>query len=110
MMQQPRLVPGVRAALGICLVASRRAAGRSWPGTLGGVATKLRLEPDLAATVERARQRAAEFGELRPADGSLLQLQIPPEVGAVIGQLLRDGTYAEAVARVVADDPDLADQ
>jgi hypothetical protein len=35
---------------------------------------------------------------------------ISPEVGAAIGSLLRDGTYAATVARVVADDPDLADQ
>lgn len=72
--------------------------------------TKLRLDPDLAATVERARQRAAEVGELPRGDGLPLDLRIPPEVGAVIGRLLRDGTYAEAVARVIADDPDLADQ
>ncbi|MGI9118988.1 MAG: hypothetical protein ACR2G7_02470 [Acidimicrobiales bacterium] len=72
--------------------------------------TKLRLEPDLAGTVERARRRAVDGGELpRPNDRSASQLQILPQVGAVIAQLLSDGTYNDAVARVVADDPDLAD-
>lgn len=71
--------------------------------------TKLRLDPDLAATVERARQRALATGELPAAEGSQVKLRIPPEVGAAIGGLLRDGTYAEAVARVAAEDPDLAE-
>ena len=81
-----------------------------WAGTLGVVSTKLRLEPELAASVERARQRAAETGELTPAQGSSAPPKLPPEVARVIGSLLRDGTYAEAVARVVALEPDLADQ
>ncbi len=86
-----------------------RTGGTAGTDTLGLVATKLRLEPDLAATVERARKRAADFGELTSGQGAPSQLRIPPEVGVVVGRLLRDGTYAQAVARVVADDPDLAD-
>ncbi len=74
------------------------------------MATKLRLHPGLAAAVERARRLAAESGELTAGKGVPFETRIPPEVGEVIGELLRDGTYAEAVARVVADDPELADQ
>jgi len=82
-----------------------------WSATVRlGVATKLRLDQDLEATVERARRRAAEVGELSPGDGSPVELRIPPAVGVVIGGLLRDGTYAEAVERVIAADPDLADE
>jgi hypothetical protein len=82
----------------------------NWAGTLGVVSTKLRLEPDLAASVERARRLAAEIGELTPTQGSLSPPKLPADVARVIGSLLRDGTYAEAVARVVAIEPDLADQ
>lgn len=74
------------------------------------MSTKLRLEPDLAATVERARRLAAEAGELTPTRGSPAPPKLPADVARVIGTLLRDGTYAEAVARVVAIEPDLADQ
>jgi hypothetical protein len=72
------------------------------------VATNLRLDPELAAVVERARQRAAAAGELTPARG-LPGPAMRPEVGEVILELLRDGTYAKAVARIVAEDTELAD-
>jgi hypothetical protein len=73
------------------------------------VATNLRLDPELAAVVERARKRAAAAGELTPARGELGPT-LRPEVGELILQLLRDGTYAKAVERIVAEDPELADQ
>jgi hypothetical protein len=74
------------------------------------MAMKLRLDPELAVIVERARRLAGEAGELTPVGEAPFETAISPEVGAVIGALLRDGTHAAAVARVVADDPDLADQ
>lgn len=74
------------------------------------MSTKLRLEPELAASVERARRLAADTGELTPTRGSPSPPKLPADVARVIGSLLRDGTYAEAVARVVALEPDLADQ
>ena len=74
------------------------------------MATTLRLDEDLAATVERARQLAAATGELLARDAPPFRSPIPPQVGAAVGELLRDGTYADAVARVAAHDPDLADQ
>ena len=49
------------------------------------------------------------MGELTPAR-SLPGPAMRPEVGEVILELLRDGTYAKAVAHIVAEDPELADQ
>lgn len=72
--------------------------------------TKLRLDPELAAVVERARRRAEEMGELPHKPFPPFESKIPPELAEVILELLRDGTYAEAVARIAADDPELADQ
>jgi hypothetical protein len=74
------------------------------------MATKLRLDPELAAVVERARRRAEEMGEVPRGPFPRFESKIPPEVAEVILEMLRDGTYAEAVARVAADDPELADQ
>ena len=74
------------------------------------MAATLRLDPDLAAAVDRARKLAEDAGELSPSRGGSFESRIPPEVGSAIVELLRDGTYAATVARVVADDPDLADK
>jgi len=74
------------------------------------MATKLRLDPDLAAVVERARRRAVESGELARGPLQPAEPVLPPDVGDVLLEMLRDGTYAEAVARTVAEDPELADQ
>lgn len=74
------------------------------------MATTLRLDPDLAAVVERARRRAVEMGELPRGPFAPHESKIPAEVADVILGLLRDGTYAEAVARIAAEDPELADQ
>lgn len=74
------------------------------------MATKLRLDPDLAAVVERARRRAVEMGELPPGPFLPYEPKISSEVADVILEMLRDGTYAEAVARIAAEDPELADQ
>ena len=57
-----------------------------------GMAMRLRLDPELAAAVERARRLASEAGELTPGGGAPFETVISPEVGAAIGSLLRDGT------------------
>ena len=77
-------------------------------GTIETMTTSLRLDPELAAVVERARQRAAAAGELTPARG-LPIAAIRPAVGEMILDLIRDGTYAKAIANVVDEDPELAD-
>jgi len=73
-----------------------------------GVATRSRLDPGLEMAVQRARERAAQTGELTPRSGGL-EPAVPADVGAVILELLRDGTYAAALARVTAGDPDISD-
>lgn len=73
------------------------------------MATTLRLDPELSVVVQRARRRAGELGELPGAPTSSLEPRIPLEVGEVILELLRDGSYAAAVERTVVDDPELTD-
>jgi hypothetical protein len=68
------------------------------------------LDPELRELVARARRRAEEAGELRPPSHGPIRSSISPEAQAVIMEWLRDGGYAEAVARIAAEDPDLADQ
>lgn len=68
------------------------------------------LDPELRRLVERARRAAEEAGELRPPGRGPIRSSISPEAQAVIMEWLRDGGYAEAVARIAAEDPDLADQ
>jgi hypothetical protein len=48
-------------------------------------------------------------GELQARPGPY-RSPVPPEAADAVLELLRDGTYAAAVARVVAEDPDLADE
>jgi hypothetical protein len=68
------------------------------------------LNPELRELVARARRRAEAAGEMRPPGRGPLQSSVSPEVGEILLELLRDGTYAAAVARIAADDPDMADQ
>jgi hypothetical protein len=75
------------------------------------VATDVHLDPALASVVARARARAEAAGELRSAgSGAGFVSPLSHEARAAIGEWVRSGGYREAVARVVADDPDLADQ
>jgi len=70
----------------------------------------IELNPELRSVVERARRAAEEAGELRPPAIGPLRSTIPAEAREAIMGLLRDGTYAAAVARVAAEDADLADE
>lgn len=72
--------------------------------------TKLHLDPELAAVVERARRRAEEMGELPRGPFPALESQIPPEAVDLVVGWLRDGGYDEAIARIASEDPDLANQ
>lgn len=73
-----------------------------------GVAIRSRLDPRLEAAVQRAREHAAQAGELTPRGGGI-EPAVPADIGAVILELLRDGTYGAALARVTAGDPDISD-
>ncbi|MGH9131314.1 MAG: hypothetical protein ACRDWV_06490 [Acidimicrobiales bacterium] len=72
------------------------------------MASGLHLEPELAAVVQQARQRAKEAGELARGPFPPFESTIPTEAGQVIGHWLRDGGYDIAIALIGADDPDLA--
>ena len=71
--------------------------------------TQLPLDPDFAAVVERARRRAVEMGEI-PAQAGGFDPTIPPEARAIISEWLRGGGYDAAIARIAAEDPDLASE
>ena len=70
----------------------------------------IELSPELGRLVERARLAAEAAGELRPPASGPLLSTVPVEAQEAIVSLLRDGTYADAVARIAAEDPDLADK
>jgi hypothetical protein len=70
----------------------------------------IELNPELREVVARARRAAEIAGELRPPAAGPLRSSIPPEARAAVMEWLRDGSYAAVVARIAADDPDLADQ
>jgi hypothetical protein len=76
-------------------------------GSLKSV-TDLRLDPELAAVVVRARQHADAVGELHPPVGHF-ESPLSSEARAVVAAWIADGGYHSAVAAVVAEDPDLAD-
>jgi hypothetical protein len=66
------------------------------------------LDPALRKAIEDGRSRiAAELTRVACADSDLPS--VPAEVGAAVEPLIADGTYARAVADVVATDPELAD-
>lgn len=74
------------------------------------MASNLRLDPELAEIVAAARQRAIESGEIGgPPPGPFVS-PFPPAVRKVVADWLRSGGYDEAVARVCAEDPELATQ
>jgi hypothetical protein len=72
------------------------------------VATELRHDPDLAAVVRVAFERARESGELSRGPFPPLEPSIPAEAAKVIAEWLRDGEYDAAIDRIAAEDPDLA--
>jgi len=72
------------------------------------MATNLHLDPELAAVVGNARQRAMDMGELPRGPFPPFESKIPLEAADALAGWLRGGGYDEAVARVGAEDPDLA--
>jgi hypothetical protein len=74
------------------------------------VATELHLDPDLAAVVQLARMRIDESGELPRGPFPPFESAIPPEAATIVADWLRDGGFDEAIDRIAAEDPDLANQ
>ncbi len=60
----------------------------------------------LRTAVERARAAAEKDGSLHPLPGK--HIETTPEFRAAFATLIDDGTYAAAIAEVIADDPELA--
>jgi hypothetical protein len=67
------------------------------------------LSPELGEVVARVRRAALEAGEIGSSPLGAYRSPVSREAGEAIIALLRDGTYAAAVNRVVAEDPELAD-
>jgi hypothetical protein len=75
------------------------------------MATELNLDPELAEVVERGRKLLAEMGVWPSRAPARPQAPtIPPEAAKALLDWKRDGGYDEAVARIGAENPDLADQ
>lgn len=72
--------------------------------------TRQRLDPDLVATVERARARAAELGELSPRRVGPIDSAFTDQARTIMTDWLREGGYEQALASIAADEPDLAVQ
>lgn len=96
---------------------ARTAAHRTVPwsvqpnvGSLATVATRMKLDPELQAVVERARVLARERGELRDGPGAPPSDGLSPAVRAAVADWVDSGDYDRAVAEIVADDPDLQTQ
>jgi hypothetical protein len=74
------------------------------------MATGLHSDPELVAAVDRARREAQRAGELRSSPPGRLDDFVDPEARAALARWVASGGYERALAEVVADDPDLADQ
>ncbi len=74
------------------------------------MATNLHLDPELADVVSRARQRAEEMGEFPRGPFPPFKSNIPSEAAKTLVEWLRNGGFDEAVARIAAEDPDLANE
>lgn len=75
------------------------------------MAAEMHLDPELAELVERTRKQLAEEG-IWPRRDPVPPFEPiwPPEIAEVLMAWVREGGYAEAVARIATEDPDLADQ
>lgn len=71
---------------------------------------ELHLDPELEAVVDESRRLAESMGDLRPQPRSFSPTAVPTAVAETITQWLDDGGYADAVSRIAAEDPDLANQ
>jgi hypothetical protein len=66
--------------------------------------------PHLAEVVARCRARAEQTGELGPRTVGTFQSAFTDQARAILLEWRRSGGYERALAEIVADDSDLADQ
>jgi hypothetical protein len=74
------------------------------------MATRQRLDENLARVVERGRARAAESGELTPRRVGPIESVFTDEAREIVADWRRDGGYERALVAIAAADPDLAVQ
>jgi len=74
------------------------------------MATRLSSDPELASIVERARRQAKAVGELRNQPPERIASVLNPRAREVVASWVGSGGYDQALAEVIAEDPDLADQ
>ena len=67
-------------------------------------------EPELNEAVERASTGAREVGELLDPPTEPFRSPLSPEVQSVLREWRDSGEFDRALAEVIADDPELADQ
>lgn len=67
------------------------------------------LPPRLAEVVREVRERAKATGELDVPTGPR-SAGLSPEGREAVARWIRDGGYEEAVAAVIAEDPELANE
>lgn len=72
------------------------------------MANRLRLSPELRRAVEHARLGAREAGELLEPPASPPRSPLSPEVRAVLADWKASGDFDQALAEVIAEDPDLS--
>jgi|GEM_PF-3855441 len=74
------------------------------------MATRQRLDPNLAAVIERSRARAASVGELTPPCVGPIESVFTDEARDIVADWKREGGYERALAEIADADPDLAVQ
>lgn len=74
------------------------------------MATRQRLEANLAAVVKRGRARAAAAGELTPRRVGPIESAFTDEARTIVADWQRDGGYNRALVSLAEADPDLAVQ
>lgn len=74
------------------------------------MATRQRLDANLATVVERSRARAAALGELTPPAIGPIESVFTDEARTIVAEWARDGGYERALDEIAEVDPDLAVQ
>lgn len=80
------------------------------PEVAGGnlMSAKKPLPAELEAAVARARERAKLAGELEPKHSGTGLPLLPDEARRFLEQVLSNGSYAEEIRRLGAEDPEIA--
>lgn len=74
------------------------------------MANRLSMSPELSEAIDRARRGAREASELIDPPTEPFRSPLSPEVQAALREWRDSGDFDRALAEVIADDPDLADQ